>query len=207
MGAKIMIKNIVILSILFIQGGLLFATQQIQDTLVYSGKEYSIAVEPMEGYFNKFPEKRPQVNSSMLWRGYAAKFEIIQNELWVVDILTMRSNMVGRDLVFSFTSIIEEVLDGKNRMKLEWYSGALTFRQGDHFVLLNIQNGSVISESNLDLDQFISFKTKQFEQYRQTEEYRNLKERHKSDTLTDEQIDNIILMVVLDTLDIMIDDF
>jgi hypothetical protein len=199
-----MIKKYIILLILFIQSVLLFATEQIPDILIYNGGGYPITVNPMEGYFNEFPEKRPQIHNSMLWRGYAAKFEIIQNELWVIDISSIETNIIDRNLVLSPTSIINECLDGRNRMKIEWYSGALVFRHGEQYILLNIQNGNIISETNMDFKQFIRFKEKQYEYYRKTEEYRNLKEKYKSDILTDEQIDFIIMMVVIETLDIMI---
>jgi hypothetical protein len=40
----------------------------------------------MEEYFIEFPENRPPAPFSALWRGYIATYEIIDNELWVIEI-------------------------------------------------------------------------------------------------------------------------
>ena len=66
--------------------------------------------EPMENYFEYFPEKRPQWSRTNLWRCYVATFEIIDDELWVIDIKNSQN-----------VSITNECLDGSDRMKI-WTS-------------------------------------------------------------------------------------
>jgi hypothetical protein len=66
------------------------ASEQYPDLLVYNGKEYEIDIypSPIETYFKIHPDKRPETTetSSALDRGYRAKYEIINNELILIDI-------------------------------------------------------------------------------------------------------------------------
>ena len=109
-----MIKKYIIFLLIFLHGFLLFATVQEPDILLYNGKEYRIWEEPMEYFFKQFPEKRPEWQRTNLWRCYIATFEIIQDELWVIDIKNSRNE-----------SIIIECLDGRDRMKINGYTGTL----------------------------------------------------------------------------------
>ena len=65
-----------------------FATAQESDQLIYNGKMYSLSSNPLESYFEKYPDKRPrpEVMTSSLWRGYVATFEIRDSMLYVKDI-------------------------------------------------------------------------------------------------------------------------
>jgi hypothetical protein len=130
-----MIRKYIIFSIFFFQSFLLFATIQEPDILLYNGREYRIWEEPMEIFFEQFPEKRPEWSRTNLWRGYVATFEIIQNELWVIDIKNSQN-----------ISIINEILDGRDRMKIDWYNGTLHFfinRQDRRVGSIIIENGKL----------------------------------------------------------------
>jgi hypothetical protein len=167
-----MFRKLIVIIIFLVQGLYLFATIQESDFLIYNGKKYEIIVYPMEYYFDSFPEKRPPAIWSSLWRGYVATFEIIQNKLWVIDIHA------------GYVSIINEVLDGKDRMKIDWFNGLLVIPQGkrvrfedmgfqyvDYF-FLEIKNGNFIRELHMDDEQFIELQDRQFEKYKKSEDYR-----------------------------------
>jgi len=207
------------------QGFYLFATAQAPDVIIYNGNEYPLIVNPMETYFNEFPEKRPRplLESSNLWRGYIATFEIIQNELWVVDIkIQGRASAAGdRRINTEWVSVIHEVLDGNNRMKIDWLNGLLIIPQGriiryvhmgyastyERYLILEIHNGNFIKELNMDNIQFEEFRERQFELFRQTEEYRRLFERMKNNyldrgvSLSDEEIVNFFRIFLIDFLE------
>ena len=52
-------------------------TAQYPDKITYNGTEYSLNSNPLEPYFEKNPENRPDMVSTALWRGYVGHFEII----------------------------------------------------------------------------------------------------------------------------------
>ena len=64
------------------------ATAQQPDILFYNGKKYSLYTNPLEGYFRKYPDKKPKTSiiSTGNWRGYIATFEIIDSTLFLRDI-------------------------------------------------------------------------------------------------------------------------
>lgn len=63
-------------------------TAQYPDRIIYKGKECDLHSNPLESYFDKYPDKRPQseTDSNALWRGYIATFEIKDNQLYIRDI-------------------------------------------------------------------------------------------------------------------------
>jgi hypothetical protein len=117
----------ILLFIFYIQSFSLFATRQTPDNFIYNNREYKINENPMEYFFNQYPEKRPPFQDTGLYRGYIATFELINNELWVIDIQIRRSERINNRTVTRLISIIEECLDGANRIKIDWYDGILTF--------------------------------------------------------------------------------
>jgi hypothetical protein len=147
---------------LFIQGVTVYATAQLPDYLIYGGEKYALATNPMEAYFKKFPNRRPRPVMTALWRGYVATFEIIQNELWVVNIDA-----------FGQGNITAQCLDGKDRIKVDWFSGALVMPRGEilHYVhlgyesiyeyykLIEIQRGKFVRELNLNYEEYEKYKT------------------------------------------------
>jgi hypothetical protein len=144
---------------LFIQSINIFAQEQHPDYLIYNGITYEIYENPMEEYFNEFPRKRPNSGylSSNLWRGYVATFEIINNELWVIDIEVYGELVIidGR-WITGLTSVIRKYLK-TNKMKVDWFNGLIFLTQGRyikkrHVVTeIEIEKGNIVSEYNLDL--------------------------------------------------------
>lgn len=60
-------------------------TAQIPDVILYKGKHYSIACEPLESYLNavQLPHKLV-ARSSACWRGYISKWAIDNNKLFLI---------------------------------------------------------------------------------------------------------------------------
>ena len=61
------------------------------DKIIYDGKEHKLHSNPLEVYFEKFPDKKPksEIRSSALWRGYVATFEFEDKSLYLKDIKIM----------------------------------------------------------------------------------------------------------------------
>lgn len=161
-----------ILTVLFfIQGIFSFATAQIPDYLVHNGITYALHVNPMEEYFSEYPERRPQSawRSSALWRGYVAIFEIIDNELFVVDIqvqsvLSTQLELETGKFNTEWVNVTAECLNGENRKKVSWFNGLLVLPHGElinyvhmgyqstyeYYKIIEIENGNYINEYDLN---------------------------------------------------------
>lgn len=161
-------KRYIVIALLMAQGLHLFATGQVPDILIYNEKEYDLTVNPMEPYFNKNPEKRPQAPHTALWRGYVATFEIIRNELWVTDIKKYSSEYINGRFTPGYVSIIKECLNGKDRMKVDWFNGLLILPQGElveyvhmgyastyeYYKLIELEKGNYLKEFTLSNEQY-----------------------------------------------------
>ncbi|MEN8123269.1 MAG: hypothetical protein ABFS35_23230, partial [Bacteroidota bacterium] len=101
-------------------------TAQYPDKIKYNGIEYSLNTNPLEPYFEKNPEKRPQSYSTALWRGYVGHFEIIENQLFVTDI-TIPSHYTDPDgkTKIKSISIYKRIFPENDKVKIDWYSGIL----------------------------------------------------------------------------------
>jgi hypothetical protein len=170
-----MVKKYTVFLVFFVQGLYLFATPQAPDILMYKGNKYALFENPMESYFNDFPKKRPPAANTALRRGYIATFEIIQNELWVIDITTN-----------SGISIIYDVLDRKNRMKIDWFNGLLFLPHGklvkyiryesiyEYYKIIEIEKGNYITEFDLNYEQYDRFSEAQYKISRKIESYEKI---------------------------------
>ncbi|MDR3000489.1 MAG: hypothetical protein LBU89_04405 [Fibromonadaceae bacterium] len=153
------------LSMVF-QANSLFATPQMSDTFIYNGLRYGLndkyrhenRVYPMENFFERFPQKRPQPNivNPQLSRGYLATFEITENELWVVSIRVHDSTTrAGHRMAEWWTNVISEIFEDQNRVKVDWFTGVFIipererWSQSQNYLLIEIENGNVIRELTL----------------------------------------------------------
>ena len=146
---------------------------------------------PLEGYFEKYPDKRPEgIGSTALWRGYIATFEIVAGELLLndIEIQTYEKNES------KWKSVLSEFLDNQpnewfNRkyeakFKIEWFTGYLTIPTGkmlqyvhmgyastyENYILLEIKNGNFIKEHRMDYEQYKQFKEDEYKKYKQLKE-------------------------------------
>jgi hypothetical protein len=183
------------------------ATAQQPDILIYKGKKYSLFTNPLEGYFRKYPDKKPKTSiiSTGNWRGYVATFEIIDSTLFLRDIKIEDDD--GKN-GFRTRSAMDEVFPGQKVVALKWFNGLLTLPSGqmlkyvhmgyssdyENYTILEIRLGNLTKAKDFKHEDYVKFKGKQFELFKQTDDYKKtvsiLKEKLKSSD--DEQLESFM---------------
>ena len=193
-----------------------FGTAQSPDKLLYNGKEYKLHTNPMESYFEKYPEKRPKSKmwSSALERGYVATFEIIDNQLYLKDIEIQTFKPFKRHrFEYEWKSVKNKVFPNQKLIKIDWVTGLLIIPYGEivdyvhleygsiyeHYIILEIENGSLKKEKQLEYQEFVEFREKQFQIYKETEEYKKSKQELKEMTEWDDEFIDYVLQSYIST--------
>lgn len=186
-----------------------FATAQYPDKIIYNGKEYSLQSNPLEAYFEKYPDKRPKggIISTALWRGYVATFEIRDNQLFLKDIEIEYEDTTSKESYsFKWRSVINEVFPDQKNNKIDWLTGLLVVPYGklvnyvhmgygstyENYILLEIDKGDLKREKHFKCKDYERFKEKQFQAFKQTEDYKKIKADLQKDGSTDEFIDSFL---------------
>lgn len=186
-----------------------FATAQFPDKIIYNGKEYALNSNPLEDYFEKNPDRRPKggIMSTALWRGYVATFEILNSQLYLKDIeIEVRDSTSKENYKTKWKSVIKDVFPNQAQIKVDWLTGLLVIPHGKlvnyvhmgygstykKYILLEIYKGDLKKEKNFKYKEYEKFKDRQFEVFKQTEEYKKLKVDLKKDGSTDEFIDSFL---------------
>lgn len=209
-------KKLIILSAFFLLGvSSVFATAQIPDKIIIEGKEYKLHSNPLEEFFEKYPEKRPRggIGSTALWRGYVATFEVKNDELYLKDIAVQERDKEAKDSFKTiWRSVKSEVFPEKDEVKIDWITGILVIPYGkiknyvhmgygssySKYILLEIEKGSVNEVRKLKYKQYEVFKQKQFEAFKQTEEYKNMvKELKEKEDHNDQFIESFLKSYVI----------
>ena len=133
----------IITIVLFFLSFSLFATAQFSDILFLNGKEYSLHSNPLEEYFEEYPDNRPETESrcSALWRGYVASFEIKNKKLILKDIKIMIDidnwKSVKRDFLEKDKTKDEDEYykEDYKPVKLTWYQKFIAETTQKDFVL------------------------------------------------------------------------
>lgn len=190
-------------------------TAQRSDIITYKGTEYRLNSNPLEHYFEQFPDKRPQsgIVSTALWRGYIAYFEIIDNQLYVTDIkIQVQDKKSKEDYKIKLVSAFKEVFPNKKKFKIDWYSGILILPHGDliqyvhmgyastysKYWLIEIDKGNVNETRFYTNKEFIEFKNRQFEQFKKTEKYKELFTSLKKSDRTNKELESFIKIYIID---------
>jgi hypothetical protein len=186
-------KRLLLTIILTLFSGLnVFATAQFPDKINYNGKEYNLNSNPLEVYFEKNPNKRPksEVRSSALWRGYVATFEIIDNQLFLKDIeIQYRDTTSKGSNNSNWKSVLNEVFADQKNIQVDWYTGLLVLPQGkvvnyvhmgygstyQHYTILELNKGVLTQEKQFKRKAYEKFKEKQFQVFKQNEDYHKMK--------------------------------
>jgi len=186
-----------------------FGTAQSSDIIIYKGKEYSLYSNPMEIYFEKYPNKRPKpkIISSALWRGYVATFEIKDNQLFL-------KNIEIEKLFGGWKCVRKKVFPRKKSVKVDWLTGTLVIPYGEmvgyvhmgyastyeRYILLEIDKGDLKSEKQLEYEEYVEFREKQFQAFKKTEEYERIKAelKEENDEISDEEIDPFLRIYITD---------
>lgn len=190
------IRSLVLTGFLLLFTSDLFATAQYPDKIYFEGKQYSLHSNPMEDYFEKYPDKKPKsgIVSSALWRGYVATFEILDEELYLKDIEIMVSNP-DKKYDYIFQSVIEQVVPKGERLKIDWFTGLLVLPDGklvnyvhmgygstyEKYVLLEIAAGEFKRLKRFGYRDYEAFKDRQFKAFKKTSEYKELIEQMKKE--------------------------
>jgi hypothetical protein len=193
------LKLIFALALIVFCAGKSFATAQYPDKIFYNGKEYLLHTNPLEKYFNQFPEKRPKngLVSTALWRGYVATFEIKDGGLFLkdIEILVRKKNSDEKSFETEWKSVLSEVFPDKEKLKLDWFTGLLVLPHGklvqyvhmgyastyENYILLEISDGEFKRALEFDHKKYTAFKERQFEAFKKTDEYRKLFEEMSKD--------------------------
>ncbi len=188
----------------------IFATAQYPDKIIYGGKEYDLHSNPLEPYFEKFPDSRPEngIRSSGLWRGYVATFEFLDKSLVLKDIqIEVRKKNVQEPFETEWKSVIDEVLPNKKKLKIDWFTGILVIPYGEivkyvemgygstyeNYILLEVEKGVLNKSKEFDYKEYEKFKQRQFDEFKKTEEYKKLVEQfRKTENTSLEFIDSFL---------------
>ena len=180
-------------------------TAQYPDKIIFNGKEYNLNSNPLESYFEKYPDKRPQggIMSTALWRGYVAHFEIIDEQLFVIDIkIEVPDKDSKESYPYKWVSAFKQVFPDGEKVKIDWYTGILILPHGkmveyvhmgyastySKYWLLEIENGDFNEARKYKNKEFVLFKKRQFEEFQKTAEYKKLyTELKKNDENVDEK--------------------
>lgn len=198
-------KSFIIWTALLLLGNSsLFATAQKPDKIIFEGKEYILHSNPMEQYFEQFPDKRPEseILSTGLWRGYVATFIVKEDEIYLKDIeIQIDGEELNETYNSKWKSVIKELLTEQEELKIDWLTGILVIPDGkminyvhmgyasgySNYILLEVENGIVNRFKKFPHEEYQIFKKKQFEVFKKSEEYRKLVEELKNEDNYDEE--------------------
>lgn len=186
-----------------------FATTQHPDKIIYNGEKHRLHSNPLEVYFEKYPDKRPQsdITSTALWRGYIATFNVIDNQLFLKDIeIQYQDTTCEESDNFKWKSVINEVFPNQKDIKIDWLTGLLVMPHGklvnyvqmgygstyEEYILLEIDKGDLKKEMKFNCNEYEKFKERQFQAFKQTDEYIRIKTELQKEGSTDEVIDSFL---------------
>lgn len=159
------------------------ATRQYPDKIIMNGKEYSIKNNPLETFFEKYPDRKPKTNiiSSALHRGYIATFTLIDKKLYLTDIkIKTKKKDSKKRWKTELTSVFDKVFPDEDKVLMNLYSGILiihlnlevAFDQRNR-LLIEFRNGTEQERRTYNNEKYKAFLDEQFELYKKTEKYKN----------------------------------
>ena len=174
------IKIILIITLFF-----LHKTAQKPDRLLFKGQEYNLFTNPLEPYFEKYPDKRPDnktYQSSTLWRGYIATFKITEDSLFIVKYILVKKWNKEQGIVEA--SVLNNIFND-SKVIVKWFSGLLVIPEGkmiksvlmgyaseyEKYKIFHIDSGIYKSVREYEHAEYIAFKKRQFESFKKTKNY------------------------------------
>jgi hypothetical protein len=104
-------------------------TPQSCDTILIDGKQYCLYSCPLNNYWTeKNPKPQIRIPITSNYRGYVAKWEIVDGFLYITDLL-FRGIGNDYDLEYIFPGAVDKV-------KATWYTGELKIPLGDPLIPL-----------------------------------------------------------------------
>ena len=161
----------------------LCATTQMPESLVYNNTGYYLFNTPLKPYFKEHPGKRPRgMPSTDLYRNYITHFEIKDKQLYITKILA-RKSWSGDN---PWTNVIHSVFSGEAPVKADWMNAVLVMtsdrdvysycvgdtmiKKGD-CIVLEITDGKLTQERQLNQETYQAFYKAQFEAFQKTDDY------------------------------------
>ncbi len=170
----------------FISAKSIFTTQRLEK-IKYKGIEYSFYSLPLEPYFEKYPEKRPEATSSALWRGYIGYYEIIENQLFLIDIkrVELCTDSPG-NFEKQWISIYGEIFPCTDKKKIDWFTEILIlpndesisyqyqgyYSNHSEYWLIELEKGELNESRKYNHKEFAKFRKRQFEIFEKTDGFR-----------------------------------
>ncbi len=161
--------------------GFSHATLQIPDQIIYEGELYELKTYPLYQVFRVSPTILPEseVFTTALWRGYRAIFEVVGDQLTVVDI-GIKAFDGADELGFDtfFVSVIDEVFPDQADRLMQWYTGVLAFPKVhfERYVMLRVEGGRIITKVEFSRDEYLRYRQRQLDEFRSAEHYRSTEE-------------------------------
>ena len=167
-----------------------FGTAQISDIIIYNGKKYPLINHPMQVYFDQYPDKFPTGGLILTsnWRRYIAKFEVINKQLFLIDIEIFVEDTLNEEYPIKLKSVMNEIFPNQKVLKIDWMAGLLVLPYGklinyvhfgynstyEHYLLLEFQKGNLVKKRHLTNKEYVIFKEKQFQFFKNTDEYKKM---------------------------------
>jgi len=139
---------------------------QLPDIVLLNGAEQQLYSNPLEHYWIRFVKKRPAFNPHPnCQRGYIAKWEIRDNQLYLKEIDGSNERMT---LLFEKASALyykENIFSkpGSRLIKATWFSGKLRIPQGkmttydedyglrfEQEIIITVEKGDIVKMVTLD---------------------------------------------------------
>jgi len=190
-----------------------FATAQIPDLMVIDKDTFFMHTNPLEIYLDSIGNRDfPDFvggGSTACWRGYQAVWRVENDSLFLEKIQSCHRDEgdIDANLHKMFR---DKFING--RVYADWYTGLIVLPHGrlkqyvhmgyastySKYLLLEISRGQFKQELKFNNRQYESFKTKQFELFKRTPEYKKTVENLKKEGYEDQKfIDSFLRSYVI----------
>ena len=161
------------------------ATEQTPDTLLYEGRKYPLAVEPLDGFLAAHPEQNQRIQqgterivSTDNWRGYLATWTLGDGRLQLLEVTIATGEMGPR------RSILRDLFPAGAPYVADWFDGYLVLPDGkvlgdplvgaeyDHYLIIRVEDGIVTDTAMADLEDYRTFRAAQFDAFKETNAFR-----------------------------------
>ena len=140
------------------------------DHILFEGKLYPINHYPLDEYFYKHRDKRPDPAATCYERGYVASFTITNNSLVLLDI---KPEVYEHKYKKKPTESIKlDIFPDTPFVSIDWFSGVLVLPHGkttkedettySHFILIEVKDGKVNEIRRLTAQEFDQVKVIHF---------------------------------------------
>ena len=168
-----------------------FAFTQYPNILYYQGKEYTLHSNPLDPYFELYPEKslKELMSANAALKGYIASFEIVDTQMFLKDIeIEIERPDSLRMYDNRWESVINIVFPEQNNIKTAWFSGILVLSNEkssnnvesdsgtvfNKYIIIEVENGNFTIEKRFNRAEYDKFKKEQFLLFKKTEEYQKI---------------------------------